>query len=555
MLRVAGRGVRAVRARSPGCSSCCGRCCRCSTRSRPRRPPALSSALLLGLRAGDAEPSRFAVGAATLSLLSRAAEDRPLAVLVDDGHLLDGPSAEALVFAARRLLSDAVAVVVAVRAGEPGAAVWAGLPTLRSAGLDVEAAAELVASASGPVRRDPAAPAAPRHRRQPAGAARARRPAGPDRGACPAELAGRGLRGGQPRVHRPGRGPRRRRPRRRCSWRPPTARARPPSTRPAPCSGSRDPGAGRGRGRRAGRRPRRPGRVPAPAGPLGGVRRRRPGDPACGAPGAGQRRARARDRPAGLAPVGGRGRPRRGDRRHARRGGRRRPTARGAHAIAANALERAAELTGVPALRAQRLAAAGERRLAGGADRPGARRCSTGRWRATPGPAAAGAHPGAARRGRDPVRVARRRAGHPDGRGRGRGGSRPGHRDPALLRRGPRLLLPRRPRGGDARLRRDRAARELLASTRTPAYLGAMASGMALVLRGAGAQRHRAGRAARRTSLVDPDDARRTDRFRHPAAGAGRALAARVRAGPRRGQRGDRADARAGRPRVAAPTC
>jgi DNA-binding CsgD family transcriptional regulator len=113
---------------------------------------ALSSALLLDAGA-DAEPSRFAVGAATLSLLSRAAEDRPLAVLVDDGHLIDGPSAEALVFAARRLLSDAVALLVTVRAGEPGAAVWATLPTLEVSGLDVEAARELVAGATGPLRR------------------------------------------------------------------------------------------------------------------------------------------------------------------------------------------------------------------------------------------------------------------------------------------------------------------------------------------------------------------------------------------------------------------
>ncbi len=113
---------------------------------------ALSSALLLDSGA-EAEPSRFAVGAATLSLLSRAAEDRPLAVLVDDGHLIDGPSAEALVFAARRLLSDAVALLVTVRAGEPGAAVWATLPTIEVSGLDVEAARELVTSANGPVRR------------------------------------------------------------------------------------------------------------------------------------------------------------------------------------------------------------------------------------------------------------------------------------------------------------------------------------------------------------------------------------------------------------------
>jgi predicted ATPase len=98
---------------------------------------ALSSALLLGAEP-DTRPSRFAVGAATLSLLARAAEDAPLAVLVDDAQLLDSPSAQALAFAARRLVSDAVAVLVAVRTGEAGAVPWTALPTLEVTGLLLE---------------------------------------------------------------------------------------------------------------------------------------------------------------------------------------------------------------------------------------------------------------------------------------------------------------------------------------------------------------------------------------------------------------------------------
>ena len=93
------------------------------------------------------------MGAATLSLLAVPRRTVPLAVLVDDAHLLDSPSAEALVFAARRLVSDAIAILVGVRAGEPGAALWATLPTLVVPGLDLDSARELLTAVSGPVRR------------------------------------------------------------------------------------------------------------------------------------------------------------------------------------------------------------------------------------------------------------------------------------------------------------------------------------------------------------------------------------------------------------------
>src|SRR5690242_10590198 len=63
---------------------------------------ALESALALR----PARPhERFAVGAATLSLLAAHAESAPLAVLLDDAHWLDGSSADALRFALRRLVA------------------------------------------------------------------------------------------------------------------------------------------------------------------------------------------------------------------------------------------------------------------------------------------------------------------------------------------------------------------------------------------------------------------------------------------------------------------
>ena len=55
------------------------------------------------------------IGAACLSLLSRFGEDQPVLVIVDDAHDLDRPSAEAIVFAAGRLLADRVAVLLASR--------------------------------------------------------------------------------------------------------------------------------------------------------------------------------------------------------------------------------------------------------------------------------------------------------------------------------------------------------------------------------------------------------------------------------------------------------
>jgi DNA-binding CsgD family transcriptional regulator len=97
----------------------------------------------LALRPGTAD-DRFAVGAATLSVLAAYSEQAPVAVLVDDAQWLDGASAQALLFAFRRLMADPVAVFIACREGEPSLLDGAGLPTLPVAGLTSGEAARLV---------------------------------------------------------------------------------------------------------------------------------------------------------------------------------------------------------------------------------------------------------------------------------------------------------------------------------------------------------------------------------------------------------------------------
>ena len=111
-------------------------------------PQADALAGALALRAGGGA-DRFAVGAGTLGLICRAAEERPVALLIDDAHLLDRPSAEALAFAARRLLADQVLLLATARSDEPSALTEAGLPQVRIGGLDRAAAALVVQSSTG----------------------------------------------------------------------------------------------------------------------------------------------------------------------------------------------------------------------------------------------------------------------------------------------------------------------------------------------------------------------------------------------------------------------
>jgi DNA-binding CsgD family transcriptional regulator/tetratricopeptide (TPR) repeat protein len=109
-------------------------------------PQAEALGAALALRHGAAG-DRLAVGAATLSLVCRAAEDRPVVVVVDDLHLLDRPSVDAVLFLGRRLGTDAVALLLAARPDAGVDELVTDLDHLVLAGLDERAARELVPGA------------------------------------------------------------------------------------------------------------------------------------------------------------------------------------------------------------------------------------------------------------------------------------------------------------------------------------------------------------------------------------------------------------------------
>jgi DNA-binding CsgD family transcriptional regulator len=107
-------------------------------------------ATVFGLSAGPA-PDRFLVGLAALTLVALAAEQHPLACIIDDAQWLDGASAQMLAFVARRLLAERVALVCAARTGI-GDGVLAGLPALEIRGLsDGDARPLLLGHVHGPI--------------------------------------------------------------------------------------------------------------------------------------------------------------------------------------------------------------------------------------------------------------------------------------------------------------------------------------------------------------------------------------------------------------------
>ena len=113
------------------------------------RPPQRAALLAAFGMTDEAAPDRFLIALAVLDLVAEAASEAPHLLLVEDGQWLDPSSAEVLAFVARRLSSDPILLVAAVREGFGTPFEDAGLPQLRLGRLD-DVAASAVLDARAP---------------------------------------------------------------------------------------------------------------------------------------------------------------------------------------------------------------------------------------------------------------------------------------------------------------------------------------------------------------------------------------------------------------------
>jgi hypothetical protein len=115
------------------------------------RLPAPQSAALRGAFAlsDAAVDERFGVALGCLGLMSEEAEKRPVLCLIDDAQWLDQASADALLFAARRLERERMLMVFAVRDPDDRGFVARGIPEAHLEALGSTAARELLAARLG----------------------------------------------------------------------------------------------------------------------------------------------------------------------------------------------------------------------------------------------------------------------------------------------------------------------------------------------------------------------------------------------------------------------
>jgi DNA-binding CsgD family transcriptional regulator len=94
----------------------------------------------------DRSDDAFLTALALLSLLAEAATRRPLLCLIDDAQWLDRSSADALLFAARRLHAEPIAMLIAAREGDQSRFEAPGFSEVTLQGLSDGEAREVLAS-------------------------------------------------------------------------------------------------------------------------------------------------------------------------------------------------------------------------------------------------------------------------------------------------------------------------------------------------------------------------------------------------------------------------
>jgi hypothetical protein len=109
-------------------------------------PARQRSALLaaFGLSDGRTAPDIFLVGLATLNLLTASAARRPILLIADDVQWLDQPSHDVLAFVSRRLSSDPIVLLMAIREGADQSFLHSGVLRHRLSRLSAAAAERLL---------------------------------------------------------------------------------------------------------------------------------------------------------------------------------------------------------------------------------------------------------------------------------------------------------------------------------------------------------------------------------------------------------------------------
>ncbi|MGY1770993.1 AAA family ATPase [Blastococcus sp. SYSU D00813] len=112
-------------------------------------PAPQRAALRAAMGEAEGEGDRFLAFLGTLSLLADAAEQAPVLAVVDDAQWLDDASAAALLFAARRVQAEPVALLFAARDGDARRFDAPDLPALALDGVAGEDAGALLAARAG----------------------------------------------------------------------------------------------------------------------------------------------------------------------------------------------------------------------------------------------------------------------------------------------------------------------------------------------------------------------------------------------------------------------